>query len=188
MTTTPRANRRQSGFTLIEAIIAILIVSIGILALIAAYTQGFIFATASQYDYIAEKKAQEAIETLFTARDTKLINWQAICNVGGNCGGGGGGVFLAGPRRLLDPGPDGLVGTADDDPNKPDKVVVGPGPDGILGTADDDVIILGMMTRTIAIADIPGNPNLRQITVTINYRVGQFNRQFILVSYISSFA
>ncbi len=185
---TRRTNRRQSGFTLIEAIISILILSIGMLALIAAYTQGLIFATSSQYDYIAEKKAQETIESLFTARGTKLITWNQICNVGGICGGAGGGVFLAGPQRLLAPGPDGIIGTADDDPNQPDKIIVGPGPDGILGTADDDVIILGNMTRTIAVTDIAGNPNLRQITVTINYRVAQFNRQFTLVNYISSFA
>jgi hypothetical protein len=49
------------------------------------------------------------------------------------------------------------------------------------------------MTRTIDIepvVDTTGNnePNLRQITITINYQVGQMQRTHVLVSYISSFA
>jgi hypothetical protein len=49
------------------------------------------------------------------------------------------------------------------------------------------------MTRTIEVipvVDTAGNnePNLRQITVTINYHVGQMQRTHTLISYISSFA
>jgi hypothetical protein len=85
------------------------------------------------------------------------------------------------------------VGTANDDAAHPDSVIVGPGPDGILGTADDVTIPLSNMKRTIQIAhvlDAAGNvePNVRTITVTMTYRVGSLNRTYTLVSYISAFS
>jgi len=182
---TQRHRKAQKGFTLIEAIISIAILAFGILSLAAVYTQGILTSSMTQYDYIAEKKAEEAVETIFTARDTKVLTWDQINNVGGTSNG----VFLSGPQQLLAPGPDGLIGTADDDTNNPDSVITGPGPDNILGTTDDTYINLNpWMTRTIAFQDVTGEPNLRQITVTINYQMGTLTRSYVLVSYISSYA
>jgi prepilin-type N-terminal cleavage/methylation domain-containing protein len=182
-------NRRrpQSGFTLLEAMIAIVILSVGILSLAAVYAQGIQVASMTQLDYIAEKKAEQAVETIFAARDSKLLAWTNIRNVTG-AGGANDGVFLVGARPLLAAGPDGLYGTADDDATTPDVVITGPGPDGILGTADDVVMSLGGMTRTIAITDVAGEPGLRQITITLNYRAGSLARQYTLVSYIAQFS
>ncbi|HUI73355.1 MAG TPA: prepilin-type N-terminal cleavage/methylation domain-containing protein [Candidatus Acidoferrum sp.] len=178
----------ERGFTLIEAMISIVILSFGILSLAVVYSQGIYYANMTQLDYIAEKKAEEAVETIFTARDTGLLTWAQILNVAGTSGSDGG-VFLDGPQPLLDPGPDGLVGTADDDAANPDSVITGPGGDGILGTADDAKINLNpWMTRTIAIVPVAGTSNLRQITVTINYKSGKLNRTYTLISYISAFA
>jgi prepilin-type N-terminal cleavage/methylation domain-containing protein len=180
-----KASRRKSrqGFTLLEALISIAILSFGVLGLAAVYAQGIMYNSLTQYDYIAEKKAEEAIETIFTARDTKILTWAQIQNVAQ------GGVFLGGALPLLDPGPDGLVGTADDNAALPDTIILGPGPDGILGTADDQVVNLNpWMTRTIAISAVTGETNLRMITVTINYTVGKMARTYTLVSYISAFA
>lgn len=172
-----------SGFTLIEAMISIIILSFGVLSLAAVYAQGIMYASLTQYDYIAEKKAEEAIETIFTARDTKILTWAQIQNVST------GGVFIDGARPLLDPGPDGLVGTADDNAALPDSIIIGPGPDGKLGTADDVVVNLNpWMTRTIAMTPVTGETNLRQITITINYQVGRVKRTYTLISYISTFA
>jgi prepilin-type N-terminal cleavage/methylation domain-containing protein len=179
---------RQRGFTLIEAMISIVILSFGILSLAVVYSQGIYYANMTQIDYIAEKKAEEAVETIFTARDTGVLDWAQILNVAGTSGSDGG-VFLDGPQPLLDPGPDGLVGTADDDASNPDSVITGPGPDNVLGTADDQKINLNpWMTRTIAIVPVNGEPNLRQITVTITYKTGNLNRTYTLISYISAFA
>jgi len=178
-----RISRLPAGFTLIEAMISIIILSFGVLSLAAVYAQGIMYASLTQYDYIAEKKAEEAVETIFTARDTKILTWVQIQNVAQ------GGVFVNGPQPLLDPGPDGLVGTADDNVNLPDSIIIGPGPDGILGTADDIVVNLNpWMKRTIAITAVTGETNLRQITVTINYQVGKIQRTYTLISYISAFA
>ncbi len=180
----PRRNP-QSGFTLLEAMIAIVILSFGILSLAAVYAQGIQVASMTQMDYIAEKKAEEAVETIFAARDSGLLLWTNIRN---GLGGATDGVFLVDPQPLLAAGPDGLYGTLDDDKSNPDVVILDPGPDKILGTTDDVVMSLKNMTRTIAIADVPGEPGLRQITITLTYTVGSTSRQYTLVSFISQFS
>ncbi len=173
--------RSQAGFSLLETVFAILILSFGVLALAAVFGQGMMRMNTAQYDYIAQQKAAEAIETIFTARDTRVLTWAQIQNVGG----AGGGIFLVGPQPMLDPGPDGLVGTGDDDPTQPDAIIK-PGPNGIMGTAQDVKVPLTFMTRQIQIQDIA--PNLRQITVTIQYNVTSISRTVTVISYISSFA
>jgi prepilin-type N-terminal cleavage/methylation domain-containing protein len=182
-----RHRNPQSGFTLLEAMIAIVILSFGILSLAAVYAQGIQVANMTQLDYIAEKKAEEAVETIFAARDSKLLAWTNIRNVTGT-GGATDGVFVVGPQPLLAAGPDGLYGTADDDTANPDTVIVGPGPDKILGTSDDIVMSLKNMNRAIAIADVPGESGLRQITITLTYTVGSMTRQYTLVSYVAQFS
>jgi competence protein ComGC len=180
--------KNQKGFSLMEAMIAVLVLSYGILSLAAVFAQGLLFSAASQFDYIAQKKSEEAVESIFNARNTQATSWAQIQNVSA------GGIFLDGPQPLLAPGvANGLVGTANDDAAHPDSVIVGPGPDGILGTADDVVIPLSNMQRTIQIApvlDAAGNvePNVRTITITMTYTVGRLNRTYTLVSYISAFS
>lgn len=179
---------RNSGFSLLEALVAILVLTIGILSLLGVYAKGVSFAHMTQWDYIAQKKAEEAVETIFTARDTKLLTWSQIQNVTGVTGNDGG-VFVDGPQPLLLPGPDGLVGTQNDQASAPDTVIIGPGPDKVLGTADDDVANLSsFMTRQIQIVPVPNEPNLRQITITIVYTTESLTRTHVLISYISSFA
>lgn len=180
-------SRRQAGFTILEALIAIAILSFGILSLAAVYAQGIQVANMTQLDYIAEKKAEEAVETIFAARDSKVLAWPNVRNVTGS-GGANDGVFLVGPQPLLAAGPDGLYGTADDDTANPDVVILGPGPDKILGTADDVTMSLKNMTRTIVIADVPAESGLRQITITMTYTAGRMTRNYTLVSYISQFS
>jgi type II secretory pathway pseudopilin PulG len=167
--------RPLAGFTLLEAMISIVVLSFGVLSLAAVYAQGIFYASLSQYDYIAEKKAEQAVEAMFTARDIKTLTWSQILNVSGTSGSDGG-VFLDGPQPILVPGTD-------------EKVITGPGPDGIFGTSDDETLDLNpWMTRTIAITPVQGELNLRQVTVTINYQVGQLKRTYTLISYISAFA
>ncbi len=179
--------RRQSGFTLLEAMISIVVLSVGVLSLAAVYGQGIFYATQAQYDYIAEKKAEQAVEAMFTARDIKSLTWTNIQNVSN------GGVFLDGPQRMLVPGPDGLVGTQSDVGSADELIITGPGPDKVLGTPDDTTTDLNpWMTRTIAITPVvvagTAEPNLRQVTVTITYQLGKQSKTYTLISYISSFA
>jgi type II secretory pathway pseudopilin PulG len=178
-----RKASRRAGFTLLEAMISILVLSVGVLSLAGVYAQGVLYASLSQYDYVAEKKAEQAVEAIFTARDIKQLTWTSIQNVSL------GGVFKDGAQPMLVPGTDGLVGTTTDASSAHEYITIGPGPDGVLGTSDDQVVDLNpWMTRTIAISAVSGETNLRMITVTINYTVGNLARTYTLVSYISAFA
>jgi hypothetical protein len=183
MKTQRKRSRPVAGFTLLEAMISIFVLTFGVLSLAAVYAQGIFFASLSQYDYVAEKKAEQAVEAIFTARDIKQLTWASIQNVSNT------GVFKDGPQPILVPGTDGLVGTVTDQGSADELITIGPGPDGILGTADDQVVDLNpWMTRTIAITSVTGETNLRMITVTINYQIGKMNRTYTLISYISAFA
>ncbi|MGB7435087.1 MAG: prepilin-type N-terminal cleavage/methylation domain-containing protein [Candidatus Acidiferrum sp.] len=175
--------RKQRGFTLLETMIAAAILSFGILSLASFYSQGLQNSNRVEIQYIANQKAQEAMESIFEARDTQLLSFAQINNVSN------GGVFLNGPQPLLAPGPDGIVGTADDLTNSPDVIITGPGPDGILGTADDTYIPLNpWMTRTITITPLVNYPNMVQVQITINYNYQGQNAQVQLVTYISSYS
>jgi prepilin-type N-terminal cleavage/methylation domain-containing protein len=170
-------NRNQSGFTLVETLMAIVILCGGLLALGYAFAQGMITMSTSHNHQIAKEKAAEAIESVFTSRDTRIILWAQIRNVSN------GGVFLDGAQPLRTQGPDGLVNTTDDGSIECETQ---PGSDGILGTGDDTVIPLDNFTREIEITDIA--PNLRQIRVIVRYQIGHLTREHQMIAYISSFA
>ena len=177
--------RRQKGFTLIETLMSMAILVFGILSLSSFFTSGLQSSAINQVEFIAQQKAQESLESIFTARDTHTLSWASINNVSQ------GGVFLDGKQPMLAPGPDGIVGTADDDSANPDNIVIGPGSDKILGTADDQIINLNpWMTRTIAITPVSGatNQNLKQIIVTVTYTYQGRSSSFTLTTYISSYA
>lgn len=178
---------RTGGMTLIEVILAIAILSIGVLGLVSVFTQGMTMMSTSQWEVIAKEKAAEAIESVFTARDTRVVTWARIRNVAGGSGADGG-VFLDGPLRLCSAGADGLVNTADDFNPCVQETIVNPGPDALLGTNDDVHIPLRIFTREIEIRDVPGNLNLRQVRVIVSYPVGRLTRQYVVTTLISSFA
>jgi prepilin-type N-terminal cleavage/methylation domain-containing protein len=167
----------QSGFTLVEMMMAIIILGGGLLALATAFAQGMVVMSTSHYHQIAKEKASEAIESVTTSRDTRVIAWAQIRNVSQ------GGVFLDGPQSLRLQGPDGLVNTADDSGAENGAL---PGPDGILGTGDDIAFSFNGFTREIQIRDIAAN--LRQITVIVRYQIGHLARQYQLITFVSSFA
>ncbi len=182
-----RSGRRSSGFTLVEVIVAIAILAFGVLTLVNVFTQGMALMSSSPWEVIAKEKAAEAIESVFTARDTRVLTWARIRNVVGGSGADNG-VFLDGPRQLCAPGPDGLVNTADDFAPCQQEAVLYPGPDGLLGTADDQQVPLRLLTREIQIRDVPGNINLRTIRVIVTYNVGRLPRSYVLDTMISSFS
>ncbi len=178
--------RRPSarGFTLLETMIAIAVLAVGILGLAAMLGDSMAYMQASEYDFIAQQKAEEAAEAIFTAKYNNPNNWPAISNV---TGANPQGLFLVGAQPLLQPSPTGLVGSVDDIGAQPEVITL-PGPDGKLGTADDQRMSLGNFTRTIAISNNATNANLRRIDITVNYSSGKFrNRTYVLSTYISAF-
>jgi prepilin-type N-terminal cleavage/methylation domain-containing protein len=175
-------SRAAAGFTLIEALLALVILSVGLLGMAQAFYLGMRNMSTSSANLIAREKAREAVESVHTARDTRTITWAQIRNVAS------GGVFLDGPQPLYAAGADGLVNTADDAAAGL-ETVRDPGPDGKLGTADDIATPLNGFTREIQILELtPINPDLRQIVVTIKYQVGPLRGSYVLRTFISSYS
>jgi prepilin-type N-terminal cleavage/methylation domain-containing protein len=183
-TATAAAGRSgERGFSLIEAIVAMAILASGLLGMVGVFALGMGHLAGSSASLIAREKAREAIESVHSARDTRLITWQQVSNKAN------GGVFLDGPQPLRESGIDGLVNT-DDDIAAPAEVSVTPGPDNIMGTADDTRTPLSQYTREIQITDIlsggAADGNLRQLTVTIRFKVGQSTRSYVVTTYVSA--
>lgn len=172
----------EAGFSLIESLIAIGILAFGMLAVAMGFTQGLTQLTGSGLDILAREKAAEAIESVFSARDTRIITWGEIRNVQGETGADGG-VFVDGAQPLTRPGDDGLVNTSDD---AGVEALTLPGDDGLLGTDDDVPQALTNFTREVEIREL--SLTLRQLRVIIRYVVGSQTREYTIVTYISSYA
>jgi prepilin-type N-terminal cleavage/methylation domain-containing protein len=184
--TSPTGIECEDGFSLVEVLVSMIILSIGLIALCGVLALGVQRVAASSPNLIAREKAREAVESVHTARDTGLITWAAINNTTN------GGRFVPGDLPIRLPGPDGLVNTTDD--LSTIETIRKPGNDGIINNADDIVIPLNDYTRNIAITNLPNNqgggtnPNLRQIIVTVRYRVEGRWFAYTLTTYISNFS
>jgi prepilin-type N-terminal cleavage/methylation domain-containing protein len=177
--------RLAAGFSLLETLIALVVLAVGILGLAAMLYDSLSYMQGSQDDFIAQQKAEEAAEAIFTAKYSANATFAQISNVSGTNPNG---LFLSGPIPLLQPGPDGLVGSVND-VGAPPAYIVYPGPDGKLGTGDDIFVPLSNFTRTIAISNLAADPggNVRDVLITINYTTGKFQRQYQLETYVSAF-
>jgi hypothetical protein len=173
--------RSEKGFTLIETLLAVAILMVGILSLAAMLCDALAYMQGSEANFIAQQKAEEAMEAIFTAKYTNAITFSQIANTTSTPPG----IFLATAQPILQPGSDGLVGTAADS-SAPAAYIINPGPDGLMGTADDINVPLTNMTRTITISPAADN-NLTSVTVTINYTAGRFKRTYSMTSYVSAF-
>jgi prepilin-type N-terminal cleavage/methylation domain-containing protein len=173
----------ERGFSLIESLVAVGVLAFGMLAIAAGFTQGLALMGGSNLDILAREKAAEAIESVFTARDTRTISWAQIRNVQGETGSDGG-VFADGPQPLSVAGDDGLVNTSDDGAV---ETMMLPGRDGLLGTDDDVPQVLTNFTREISIR-ATAKSTLRLLRVVIRYQVGSETREYSISTYISSYA
>jgi prepilin-type N-terminal cleavage/methylation domain-containing protein len=176
----------QRGFSLIEVMFSLGILTVGILSAAAVLAAGMQNLASSPGDVIITQKAAEAIEGVFAARDSHKIEWDKVRNVYGETGNDDG-IFLDGPQPLHRSGSDGLMNTSDDAAQPIEEVPL-PGADGVFGTADDIAQELVGYTRKIEIRDVPGNTQLRTITVTMTYKSGQSERTYTLTTYISAYA
>ncbi|MEY2412887.1 MAG: hypothetical protein QOD84_1493 [Acidobacteriaceae bacterium] len=182
-----RDSRKERGFTLVEVMVSMVILTVGLLSLLGVFGLTMAATQTSQQDSIAKQLAQDAIESIYTARDTANLQWAQIENAGAT-----GGIFVAGLQPINQAGPDAVIGTADDS-GAPPQIFTLPGPDGIVGTSDDITLPLTNFKRSIAIADVlaGGSPvsNLRTITVTVQYTTPKLAvpKQFILSGYISQY-
>jgi Tfp pilus assembly protein PilX len=173
----------ESGISLVETMIAMLVLTVGAIGMAAMFLQGMRSAGSSPSDLVATQKAAEAIESVFSARDSHTITWDQLRNADQ-------GIFLKNPQEMLVAGPDGILGTADDGKVGQQggvlESVTLPGPDQQMDTADDKKETLRGFTREIRITDV--TDDLRLITVIIKYPAGAMLQTYTLTSYISAIA
>jgi hypothetical protein len=178
---------RAEGFSLLEVMVSIPILTVGVMSLLGVMSLAVRTATSSSPMLVAREKAREAIESVHSARDTGELAWNRVRNVAD------GGDFLDGMQGLRVPGVDGLVNTADDGDLEVQRA---PGYDGILGNEDDTLTPLApeLFQREITITPMMFdgtnaiNPNLRQITVRVRYRVMGSWRIYSLTTFVSAYS
>lgn len=164
----------EKGFTLIEVLVSMVIVTIGLVALLGSFSVAMSATHIAKQDMIAKQLAQEAIESIVTARETANIAWDQIQNVGP-----GNGIFSTGLRDINQAGPDGVIGTADD---ATPESIQDPGPDGIMGTGDEpSPVPLTNFKRSIVIGPTASG-DLRTVTITVQYT----NQRGLIRSYVLS--
>jgi prepilin-type N-terminal cleavage/methylation domain-containing protein len=192
----------ERGFTILEVMIAIVVMTVGLLAVMASFGVAVTATASAEEDLIARHKALDAMESIYTARNSQQLPFSSINNTSASPPG----VFLVGALPLLCAGPDGIVGTADDVPcNSPDtgspcpsqvECQVLPGPDGVLGTADDVTQSLNNFTRSITFTPVSqtingvtsNNTNLIAVAVTVSYtKMGLPPRAYTVNALISSY-
>jgi hypothetical protein len=184
----------ETGMSLIEVMMASFFLTIALLALAGAMGSGIAATYVSQEQLIAKQKAVEGLESILEARNTQQVTFPQIqnvgtCNVDNVCG-----IFLTGFQPVENKGVDGIPNTADD--TLPIETLTYPGPDGILGTADDVTVSLAGYQRQIAISTLtlPSDPNhgvdttIVRIDVTVQYTVNGITKQVTVSSLISQYS
>lgn len=180
-TETKRAKRNtksEAGFSLLEMVVAMTVLTIGLLGVAAA--TGYALMASNRGRGITNSKMLivSAMEQMETLRDTGQLNFDEISNSHVT-----GSTFSNFPTEFLpvstSPGPDGVFGTLDDLRN--------PGPDGVYGNSDDftdNTRARPGVTRQILITEI--NPLLKRIQVTLRYTPnGGEQRELVGVSYLN---
>jgi len=107
----------QAGFSLLEVVVSMAILTVGMVSLLGVFGLAMASTQTSQQDMIAKQLANEAYESVVTARNTAQTSWDQINNVYStycspgvsNCG-----IFLSNYQPMYFAGADGIFGTIDD--------------------------------------------------------------------------
>jgi len=188
-----RTTKHDGGFSLIEVMFSMAIMTIGLVSLLGVMGLAMASTQTSEQSAIAKRLANEAMESILTARETAQVQWSNIAN--GSCAVGTGcttGIFLAPAQPIYCAGADGIVGTSDDAACGP-VVLDQPGPNGVFMNscpAPPDICIpLTNYTRTIAISQFGADPNLNNVTITVTYTNPQLKvpQNYVLNTLISQY-
>ena len=162
---------QQGGFTYLEVMISIILLTVGITAQLSALSLSMIRAKSTEQRNVARQLTSSTLESIFSARDignsTGLSNWDAINTKDVDSTNG---IFEAGWRPVrVDSGIDRIHGTADDACDSAGACTE--------GTYTNNSEIMGGVQRKIEITGIP-EPGVTQIrkkriTVKVRYLIGQ---------------
>ena len=163
-----RLQKREGGFSLIETIIAMVILTVGLLGALSALTWGMIYVQEAEKRTQAKQIGNSIIETIFAVRDLRtkdgiaINGWKTVQTAGADSPG----VFVDGWYPVREnQGADAIYGTADDSC-------------AATSSCNSNPIVTGF-DRKIEITDITQNNAVfkRQIDVTVRYFIGTITRQ-----------
>jgi prepilin-type N-terminal cleavage/methylation domain-containing protein len=165
--TVKNTEKSENGFTMVEVVVAILILTIGLMGTVAAITYALQFTTLSRNLSNAKLVIVSTIEEVESLRNTQRLEYKQIGNVGSvdntdspNFFNG----FSSGFKQIsTKPGADGVNGTGDD-------LSSAPGADGKWGTADDTIDSSrsrGGYSRQIEITNLTAT--LKKIEIKVRY-------------------
>ena len=178
-----RTKSKESGFSYIDVMIAIVIMMVGILAMVGALSANIVRSLETEKRTVAKQLANSTIESIISAKEIERPNviksWDTLRNVMTSVPvGEDNGIFLTGINPIrTEEGFDGVFGTADD-------ACAGSGPCSVTGEPDNTSALVPGFLRQIVITDVadperPSPPNeitRRRIDVTITYFVNQATR------------
>lgn len=174
----------ESGFSLIEAVIAILILTIGLIGTAAAVTYALEFSAISRNVTRAKLVVVASIEEIESLRNSRRLDFKQFANTGSVDNNGSAQQFLgfANDYKAVSssPGPDGVNGT-------PDDASTAPGADGVYGTNDDlidSALVRAGYARKIEIINL--SSSLKKVVIrvrftSVNGKVGEI----VGVSYLN---
>ena len=187
----------EAGFSMMEVLVSMLLMTTSLLAVGQVFLLGMTHTLASSPNLTAREKAREAIESVHTARDTRVITWSRIRNVTPRmCPGvaqpagwnNTPGVFVDGaqPGGLHAPGDDGLVNTAGDD-SRATRVDPAPRarrhrrrpPTTGSRTSPSTSARSGSAIRAT---------HCREVRVIVRYRIGAIERTYRLTTFVSNYS
>lgn len=162
------AVKREAGFTLVEAVAAIFVVTIGLIGTVAAITYALEFGSISRNVTSAKSVIVSTIEEMETLRNSRRLEYRQIANVGSVNNTGTTNPFSGFSTGFkpvsLDPGADGVNGTGDD--------LVDKGADGVFGTGDDftnNTLARQGYQREITITNLSGSTTIKKVEIKVRY-------------------
>jgi prepilin-type N-terminal cleavage/methylation domain-containing protein len=178
-----RKRESQGGFSLLEMVVALVILTVGLLGVASAIGYALMASNSGRSITNTKLLVVSVLEQMETLRDTGNLTFGQIANAGQVDNTGADTSFAGFPTAFrpvsTNPGPDGIWGTSDD--------LVAAGPDGVYGTADDvtdQSLAIRGVTRQVTITSL--SSTLKRIQVTVSYSAnGGSAQQIVGVSYLN---
>lgn len=176
--------KSAAGFSYVDVMIAIVILSVGILALMSGLAGAVLQSKGQESQLLAKQVASSTMESIMSLKETdpNRMGWITVGNVGSNLDVNGipRGLFVNGEQEVRE----------------------NAGPDEVLGTADDNGAVIPGLTREIVILDqcdpdrpsyncaVPGTwaVRVRTVAVTVKYYVGAIRREEQILTYLTDYA
>lgn len=179
-----RARNGEAGFSIVELVLALVILTIGLLGMASAIGYGLMATNRGRNITNTKLLVISILEQMETLRNTRELTFGQISNVGQVNNTGAARNFAGFPNTFqpisINPGPDGVFGTADD--------LLDPGPDQTYGTGDDFVnqtLARPNYGRRILITTLSSDLKRVEVTLTFPGGAGE-TRTMTAISYLNN--